>query len=107
MKVVVAGLGNMGQSHALAYHAHPDAEIVGLVNRSAVELPEALQGYPRLGTFEEGLALAPDLVCIATYSDSHAQDAIAATGLTLDADFLDRLDRIFPGPGAAPEAYAW
>ncbi|MBM1558418.1 Gfo/Idh/MocA family oxidoreductase [Sulfitobacter mediterraneus] len=78
MKVIVAGLGNMGQSHALAYHAHPGAEIVGLINRSTVELPEALQGYPRLGTFEEGLALAPDLVCIATYSDSHAQYAIAA-----------------------------
>ncbi|UWR14662.1 Gfo/Idh/MocA family protein [Sulfitobacter sp. M368] len=78
MKVVVAGLGNMGQSHALAYHAHPDTEIVGLVNRSEVELPDALKGYPRLSTFEEGLAQAPDLVCIATYSDSHASYAIAA-----------------------------
>ena len=27
---------------------------------------------------EEGLALGPDLVCIATYSDSHADYAIAA-----------------------------
>ena len=78
IRVIVAGLGNMGMSHALAYHAHPDAEIVGLVNRSPVELPEALRGYPLLGSFEEGLALKPDLVCVATYSDSHADYAIAA-----------------------------
>ena len=28
--------------------------------------------------------------------------------ITLDADALERLDKIFPGPGGtAPEAYAW
>ncbi len=78
MRVLVAGLGNMGRSHALAYHNHPQAEIVGLVNRSEVSLPDELQGYPRFKTFEEGLALNPDLVCIATYSDSHADYAVAA-----------------------------
>ena len=36
MRVLVAGLGNMGRSHALAHHHHPDAQIVGLVNRSPV-----------------------------------------------------------------------
>jgi predicted dehydrogenase len=78
MRVIVAGLGNMGRSHAIAYHKHPEAEIVGLVNRSHVDLPEALQSYPRFSTFEDGLAQNPDLVCIATYSDSHADYAIAA-----------------------------
>ncbi|RLJ51519.1 putative dehydrogenase [Litoreibacter meonggei] len=78
MRVVIAGLGNMGRSHALAYHAHPEAEIVGLVNRSDVALPAELEGYPRFATFDEGLALKPDLVCIATYSDSHADYAISA-----------------------------
>ncbi len=78
MKVLIAGLGNMGRSHALAYHAHPEAEVVGLVNRSTVDLPVELTGYPLLRTFTEGLALKPDLVCIATYSDSHADYAIAA-----------------------------
>ena len=78
MRVVVAGLGNMGRCHALAYHAHPKAEIVGLVNRSDIALPQPLASYPRLETFEQGLALKPDLVCIATYSDSHADYAIAA-----------------------------
>ena len=78
IKVLVAGLGNMGRSHALAYHAHDAVQIVGLVNRSEVELPAELQGYARFKTFEEGLATKPDLVCIATYSDSHADYAIAA-----------------------------
>lgn len=78
MRVLIAGLGNMGRSHALAYHAHPQAELVALVNRSDVDLPDALRDYPRFATFDEGLALRPDLVCIATYSDSHADYAIAA-----------------------------
>ena len=78
IRVLVVGLGNMGLSHALAYHAHPDAEIVGLINRSDVALPDELANYPRFKTFEEALALKPDLVCIATYSDSHAEYAIAA-----------------------------
>ncbi|MGB7262672.1 MAG: Gfo/Idh/MocA family oxidoreductase [Albidovulum sp.] len=78
MKVLVAGLGNMGRSHALAYHAHPDVEIVGLVNRSPVDLPDALKGYTVFETFDQGLATNPDLVCVSTYSDSHADYAIAA-----------------------------
>jgi predicted dehydrogenase len=78
IKAVVAGLGNMGRSHALALHYHPDVEIVGLVNRSDVPLADELQGYPRYQRFEEGLALAPDLMVIATYSDSHADYACAA-----------------------------
>lgn len=68
----------MGRSHALAYHKHPEADIVGLVNRSDVGLPEELHCYPRFSTFKDGLAQNPDLVCIATYSDSHADYAIAA-----------------------------
>ena len=33
--------------------------------------------------------------------------ALRAPELTLDAEVLSRLDELFPGPGAAPEAYAW
>ncbi|MCG6903916.1 MAG: Gfo/Idh/MocA family oxidoreductase [Rhodobacter sp.] len=77
-RVVIAGLGNMGMSHALAHHHHPDAQIVGLVNRSAVELPPELRDYPFFSSFDEALAQRPDLVCVATYSDSHADYAIAA-----------------------------
>ncbi len=79
IRVLVAGLGNMGRSHALAYHHNPDFEIVGMVNRSAPDLPPELQGYPVTTDYHEALArLKPDLVCIATYSDSHADYACAA-----------------------------
>lgn len=79
LRTLVVGLGNMGRSHALAYHANPDFEIVGLVNRSTVDLPEALRSYPMSQDFAEALArLKPDLVCVASYSDSHADYAIAA-----------------------------
>ena len=79
IRVLIAGLGNMGKSHALAYHKQADAEIAGLVNRSDVDLPDELIGYPRFYDFEDALtATKPDLVCIATYSDSHADYAIKA-----------------------------
>ncbi|QYK41097.1 MAG: Gfo/Idh/MocA family oxidoreductase [Paracoccaceae bacterium] len=79
IRVLVAGLGTMGKSHALAYHADPAFRIAGLVNRSPVELPDALRGYPVTSDFHEALErLRPDLVCVATYSDSHADFAVAA-----------------------------
>ncbi len=79
IRVLVAGLGNMGRSHALAYHKNPAFQIVGLVNRSAVDLPAELRAYPLSADFAEALTrLKPDLVCIATYSDSHADYAVAA-----------------------------
>lgn len=79
LRTLVIGLGNMGLSHARAYHAHPDFEIVGLVNRSKPDLPQALADYPLRHDFAAALAeLKPDLVAIATYSDSHAALAVAA-----------------------------
>jgi len=77
-RVIIAGLGNMGLSHALAHHRHPDAEIIGLVNRSPVDLPPELQSYPHFSSFEEALALKPDLAVIATYTDTHADYACTA-----------------------------
>ena len=78
LRTLVVGLGQMGRSHALAYHRNPGFEIVGLVNRSKPELPDDLASYPRLASFEAGLAQKPDLVCISTYTDSHAALAVAA-----------------------------
>jgi len=79
LRTLVAGLGNMGRSHALAYAANPAFEIVGMVNRSEVALPEALRGHAVTPDFHEALArLKPDLVCVSTYSDSHADYAVAA-----------------------------
>ncbi len=79
MRVLVAGLGNMGRSHALAHHADDEVEIVGLVNRSPVALPEDLAGYPMFTDFGAALAdTKPDLVVVATYTDTHAAYAIVA-----------------------------
>lgn len=79
IRVLVVGLGNMGLSHALAYHNNPAFQIVGLVNRSTPKLPAQLQAYPVTADYAEALArLKPDLVCVATYSDSHADYACAA-----------------------------
>ncbi len=69
----------MGLSHALAYHHHPGFEIAALVNRSEVELPQALRDYPRASNFLDALQeYDADVVSINTYTDSHAEYAIAA-----------------------------
>ena len=79
VRVLVAGLGNMGLSHAKAYEANPGYVIAGLVNRSRPALPESLEGYDILPSFDEALAeLKPDLCSINTYSDSHADYAVRA-----------------------------
>ncbi len=53
LRVLVAGLGNMGRSHALAYHRNPGFEIAALVNRSDVPLPAELGGYGIRRSFED------------------------------------------------------
>ena len=79
IRVLVAGLGNMGRSHALAYHENPEFEIVGLMNRSAVNLPDELLDYPMYTEFTVALNTSkPDLVAVCTYTDSHAEYAMAA-----------------------------
>ncbi len=79
IRTLVAGLGTMGRSHALAYHRNPAFDLVGLVNRSTPRLDPALDVYAITPDFHEALArLKPDLVNISTYSDSHADYACAA-----------------------------
>jgi predicted dehydrogenase len=79
VKVLVVGLGTMGKSHALAYHHNPGFEIIGLANKSKIALPPELEAYPFFDSFDAGLAATkPDLVCIATYTDSHADYACRA-----------------------------
>jgi len=79
IRVLVAGLGTMGRSHALAYHRNPAFDLVGLVNRSTPRLDPELDGYALEADFKSALTrLKPDLVCVSTYSDSHADYAIAA-----------------------------
>ena len=78
-RVLIAGLGNMGLSHALAHHKNAQSQIVGLVNRSGKVSHPDLAGYPVFADFSSALSVTrPDLVVIATYSDSHADYAVAA-----------------------------
>lgn len=77
MKVLVAGLGNMGRSHALAWHKL--GANLTLVNRSPVDLPPELAHLPIHADFHAALEqVRPDVAVIATYSDSHADFAVAA-----------------------------
>ncbi|EFG8200178.1 Gfo/Idh/MocA family oxidoreductase, partial [Escherichia coli] len=79
LRVVVAGLGNMGRSHALAYATNPGFEIAALVNRSDVPLSGPLAGLSIRRSFEDALReQKPDLASINTYSDSHADFAVMA-----------------------------
>jgi len=81
VKVLVVGLGNMGASHASAYHRNPDFEIVGLMSRSmkSRKIPDELAGYPLFEDFDEALKVTrPDAVSINSWPNSHAEYAIKA-----------------------------
>lgn len=79
LKVAVVGIGQMGISHALAYHHNPGFQIITLVNRSPVKnLPDELKGYPVASSLNEALALKPDVVSINTHTATHADYAVAS-----------------------------
>ena len=79
IKVLVAGMGQMGISHARAYGKHAGFSVVGLVNRSVPQLPDELQAYPLFTDFKSAFdELQPELACISTYSDTHADYAVYA-----------------------------
>ncbi len=78
LRVVVAGLGNMGRSHALAYANNPGFEIASLVTRSG-EAPAELAQHTMRTSFADAIAeFKPDVASINTYSDSHADYAVLA-----------------------------
>ncbi len=76
LKILVVGCGNMGTSHARAYHSMEHFEIVGLVSRkkeSREKLSNELGGYPTFADYEDALKRTkPDAVSINTYPDTHA-----------------------------------
>ena len=82
IKILVVGCGNMGASHAQAYHEMPEFEIVGLVSRgnSKKALNEKLASdYALFEDYEDALEKTkPDAVCISTYPDTHEEYAIKA-----------------------------
>lgn len=82
LRVLVVGCGNMGASHAMAYHLLDGFEICGLVStgNSKNKLNDKLGGgYELFSDFETALiATKPDAVCISTYPDTHEAFAIRA-----------------------------
>ncbi|CAM3510324.1 Gfo/Idh/MocA family protein [Sphingobacterium prati] len=82
IRILVVGCGNMGASHAKAYHDLDGFEIVGLVARgdSKSKLNVELGSeYPLFESYEFALEQTkPDAVCIATYPDTHRDYAIKA-----------------------------
>ena len=82
VRALVVGCGNMGASHATAYHTHDGFAICGIVStgKSKVVLNEKLGGgYPLFSDYAEALdATKPDAVCISTYPDTHEQFAVMA-----------------------------
>ncbi|MGV3586261.1 MAG: Gfo/Idh/MocA family protein [Adhaeribacter sp.] len=82
IRVLVVGCGNMGTSHATAYHHLDGFEICGIVStgKSKEILNEKLGGgYSLFSDFDEALrSTQPDAVCISTYPDTHESLALKA-----------------------------
>lgn len=81
-RILVVGCGNMGASHAMAYHTMDGFAICGLVStgKSKEVLNDKLGGaYPLFSSFDEALKRTqPDAVCISTYPDTHEAFAVKA-----------------------------
>lgn len=82
VKVLVVGLGNMGASHASAYHRSDGFEIVGIMSRSIKsnkKIPAELAGYPLYEDFDLALKeTRPDAVSINSWPNTHAEYALKA-----------------------------
>ena len=82
LRVLVVGCGNMGASHARAYHSNPGYELVGLVARTSKRrgpLAAELGGVAEFDDFATALAeTTPDVVSVNSYPDTHAEYARAA-----------------------------
>ena len=75
LRVLIVGCGNMGTSHAIAYHNLDGFKICGIVSRgnSKEILNQKLENkYQLFNDLDEALnATKPDAVCISTYPDTH------------------------------------
>ena len=82
LKVLIVGCGNMGASHAMAFHLMDGVTICGLVStgKSKEILDEKLGGgFPLFNDYAEALEkTSPDAVCISTYPDTHESFAVMA-----------------------------
>jgi predicted dehydrogenase len=82
LRVLVVGCGNMGASHATAYHTLNGFELVGLVSTGQSKHVLNAQlggGYAVFEDYAEALQRTrPDAVCISTYPDTHEEFAVRA-----------------------------
>jgi predicted dehydrogenase len=82
LRVLVVGCGNMGASHATAYHTLDGFELVGLVSTGQSKHVLNAQlggGYAVFEDYAEALQRTqPDAVCISTYPDTHEEFAVRA-----------------------------
>ncbi|MGN8115488.1 Gfo/Idh/MocA family protein [Labrys sp. 22185] len=81
VRILVVGLGNMGASHASAYHRNDGFEIVGIMSRSikSKPVPAELEGYPLFEDYETALTeTRPDAVSINSWPNTHADYALKA-----------------------------
>ena len=83
IKVMIVGCGNMGTSHAKAYHNIDGYELCAIVDKSEANRQKVNNllggGYTLYEDFDEALAKSkPDVVSICTYPDSHEGFAIKA-----------------------------
>jgi predicted dehydrogenase len=82
IRVLVVGCGNMGSSHATAYHHLDGFEICGLVSKGKTKevLNQKLGNKHKLfSSFDDAMReTKPDAVCISTWPDTHEKYAISA-----------------------------
>ena len=82
VRILVVGCGNMGASHAMAYHTIEGFEICGLVSRGKSKeiLNAQLRNqYDLFTDMEEAMRVTkPEAVCISTYPDTHEDFAVKA-----------------------------
>ena len=115
VRVLVVGLGTMGTSHARAYKAIDEFELVGLCTHRAAaraDLAAEFPDAPRFETLDEGLAATrPDAVAVCAYTEDHAAMALKALAAGAHvfcekplADTLDAAETIVAAARAAHKA---
>ena len=82
VRVLVVGLGTMGTSHARAYKAIEDFELVGLCTRTRRRAPISRPSSPACRASRRStrvsLATRPDAVAVCAYTEHHAAMALKA-----------------------------
>lgn len=82
ISIIVVGCGNMGSSHARAYHKFDGFDLIGLVDKNPEirdRLSEELGGIDQFDDFDTALAAKkPDAVAVCTYPGTHAELTLKA-----------------------------